>query len=601
MCAALTQIDGGWLPKLKEAAKSEGIGKGDLEQNVRQAQKSWASRWRGHKNQLASADLRGQAKEMLVWDESRAAEICREVRRKLSQHPNENRIFNFTGKPCELLFEPLTESETVNGVRPRPLIRPLSPITFAGKVEAVYSIFTESTDGLMREISAPKEMRDRLAHEFPHEFPLLCGIVMHPVVTAEGEIIVEPGYDSRSGLYIGDDIELFGLAQMVSIESARRSYRKLTKHFLADFPFPSAEDEAAAIAIPMTILCRQSLDIAPAFAISSPDYGTGKTTLAKKTCAGVLGSIVSTRSWPVDDVELQKVIVAELLSGTEVILMDNASPKREHKSDVLAQVLTSPRFKGRLLGFNEMVNVRTNVTIIATGKNLRFAADLASRFIPIRLEPKPGVSDSKVFCQPEPEQWAIENRPKILSHLLRIFKGYVDAGMPIVDLPYTRFPAWDKLVRRPLYWVSGVDICARMSEQIAEDPENERYFGLLSAWRNIFGNCLIPLRQVADTIHRSMGDKPSQRLLDAVEAVNASCVHRGSGQPSINSQKLSGSLKAFEGQEINGLMLKQAPDPNRSSRSSAAVKHWCVVSQEDDYTIGPIFEGSNDDDSDRHD
>ncbi|MHC4705580.1 MAG: hypothetical protein ACYS8I_00640 [Planctomycetota bacterium] len=595
MCAALTQIDGGWLPKLKEEAKSAGIPKGDVEKKIRSAQRTWTTKWSSHKNRLLRSESLDSTKETLIWDESRAAEICREVRRKLSQHPNENRIFNHSDRPCEILFQPLTNNEIENAVRPRPLIRPLSPITFADKVEAVYAIFTETTDAPLREVSTPRELRDRLAHDYPDDLPLLTGIVMHPVVTADGEIIVQPGYDSRSGLYVGDNIELVGLTQMVSLESAQRSYKRLTKHFLADFPFASSEDEAAGIAIPMTILCRQSLDIAPAFAISSPDYGTGKTTLARKTCAGVLGNIVAARSLPADDTELQKVIVAELLSGTEVILMDNASPKREHKSDVLAQVLTSPRFKGRLLGFNEMVNARTNVTIIATGKNLRFAADLASRFIPIRLEPRLGASDSKDFRQPEPEQWAIENRAKIVSRLLRIFKGYVDAGMPIVDLPYTRFPAWDKLVRRPLYWVSGVDICARMSEQIAEDPENERYFELLSSWRCIFRNRRVPLRQIADTIRTSMGDKQSERLLDSIEAVNASCVHRGSGQPSINNQKLSGSLRAFVDQEINGLMLKKDPDPSHSSRSSKAVKHWCVLSQEDGYKVGPVLETSDDD------
>lgn len=592
MCAALVQIDGAWLPLLKQAAKSEGIAMADAERAIRKACKLWGAKWRPHRERLATALAPDQDKETLIWDESRASEICRRVRASISERPDEIRVFNYCGRPCEIVFESRRDSDHSAAVLPTPLIRPLTPITIAEKVEAIFSIFHESDDGSLRPIPTPRDLRERLAHEYPHELPVLEGIVMHPIVNTSGEIIIRPGYDDRSGLYFADDTKMAELPEKVSIDLAKKSYKKLAMHLLADFPFASPEDEAAAIAIAVTILCRQSLDIAPAFSISSPDYGTGKTTLAGKVCAGVLGRIVATRSLPPDDNEFQKVMVAELQSGTEVIFIDNANPKREHKSDVLAQVTTSPSFEGRKLGTNEMLRMRTNATIIVTGKNFRVAADLASRFIPIRLEPKRGSDLGERFRHSEPEQWAISNRRLILSHLLRIFKGYADSGMPDFDLPRSRFPAWDKLVRRAIYFASGIDICARMSEQIADDPENERYLGLLSAWHDIFGNCLIPLPQLGEFVRKNALDKRSDTLLDAIESINASCVHRSSGRPKVNSQRLSGSLRAFLDQEIEGLILRQKEDPNRSPRSSKAVKHWCVVSEEEEYKIGPLFDDS---------
>jgi hypothetical protein len=595
LCAALGKIDVGWLAKMKESAKQYRVAKGEFAAAYKQAEKSWTMRWSNYKNSISEMDATQSGKQTLWWDEGRAATIAKMVRRALGEKPNQTLAFNYAGAPYEVLTESITGHESKTKIRPQTSLRRLTAITIADKVESIFEVKQHLSSGETKGKSTPRELRDRLASEYPRELPPLRGIVSHPIVTAELDIVRSAGYDPNSGLYCSDDSEYKGLDDKISLVEAAASYDLLRRHLLADYPFAAPEDEAVAIAIPLTMLCRSSLDIAPGFAISSPNFGSGKTTLARTITAGILGVPASARSVPTTEEEMHKVILAELQSGTEVILFDNADANREHQSDVLAQILTSSTFEGRLLCTNDMMKVGTNTTLIMTGKNLRFRADLASRFVPCRLKPRFGQVGEPKYKHPQPEQWAVEQRSRIIFHGLRILKGYRDADMPLADLRPSRFKQWDSLVRQSVYWVQGLDICRGMHEQIESDPENDLLFEFLTAWYEIFINRLVPLRQLESVISQRSGAPEVERLLTACQAIHPKSVTRGSRRPAVNAQQLSTRLRGFLDQEVGGYILKNCPDPNRKISSSRALKHWCVVSKENDYAIGDVYVEPEDD------
>jgi len=596
LCAALGCIDAGWSAKMKDAAKRERVGKGDFAVAYRDAAKSWTSRWSNHNKEMSLLNTSNNGKQVLWWDRGRVAEITATVRQELGDDPDRHLIFNFAGSPTEIVTETLTDHEVKCKIQPRKRLRRLTPTTIAGKVEAIFQLKTQLNSGEIKNISTPKELKERLAFEYPYGLRPLRGLVSHPFVTPQGEIVITKGYDNESGLYCMDDANYESLGKRLYHEDAVLSYGLLVRHLLADFPFAESEDEAVAVAILLTILCRPLLNIAPGFAISSPNYGSGKTTLARTITAGILGVPAATRAVPPSEEEMQKVILSELMSGVEAILLDNADANREHQSDVLAQILTASTFEGRKLGTNDMISVGTNVTLLATGKNLRFRADLASRFVPCRLKSPLDTSGERKYKHPQPEQWAVKHRSKIIMNGLRILKAFHDADLPQADLEPCRFPQWSDLVRQAIFWVTELDICKGMHEQIEADPESDLNFEFMTAWREKFDNRLIPLRQIDIAILQTSDAPGSDRLLSACQALCPKSVTRTGIRTSVNAQLLSNRLGGFRDQEIGGLILRSTHDPNRKVSSSRAVKYWCVVSKHDDYAVGDVYDESEQDD-----
>ena len=147
---------------------------------------------------------------------------------------------------------------------------------------------------------------------------------------------------------------------------------------------------------------------------------------------------------------MQKVILSELMSGTEVILLDNADANREHQSDVLAQILTSSFFEARKLGTNDMSKVATNITLIATGKNLRFRADLRSdsRRLVRHRRGRGGTS----FCPPFEAAFLRQHRPELIIYFTDGFGSAPDNAprIPVVWCltPNGQTPAtWGRVIQ----------------------------------------------------------------------------------------------------------------------------------------------------------
>ena len=604
LCVVLGLMDPGWVTKLKDMAKGCGINKTDFGRLHLNAEKIWSSKWSAHIEELDVLDSEPEDREVIWWKPARAAEICRLVRKNLGRKPSETLVFNQAGRPAELIRQARTKQEAAEERQASWTPRELTAITVAGKVESLIQFWARNVDGTISKISTPHEVRHRLAAEYPAGLPVLRGIVSHPIVTSEGEPVFRYGYDPVSGLFFADDGDYRQLANPASRADARQSYEWLREKLLADFPFAEPTDAAVAVSMVLTILARALLRTAPGFSISSPEYGTGKTTLAQTISAGIIGVPAATRSLPTDETEMQKVLLAERLAETEVMLFDNASSTVDHTSDAMAQFLTSPTMSGRILGASLMANVRTNATMILSGKNLRYQADLSSRMIPCRMMAPLGMTEPAGYSRPDPVQWAIERRSEVIFHGVRILNAFRLAGLPQADLVPCRFQHWSQLIRQALYWVTDLDVCTGMHEQVEADPESEGAYELLRAWRVVFGNRQLALRLIADlNDHRDAFPGTSDLFNELQSFCPKSMTQRNICMWSVDTRQLATRLKSIQDQEVGGLALRNLPDPDRSPKSSRSVKHWCVVSAEDNYAVGePLRDlGRDNDDSDWED
>ncbi|MCL2277173.1 MAG: hypothetical protein FWC21_04685 [Treponema sp.] len=240
---------------------------------------------------------------------------------------------------------------------------------------------------IYKEIPPPLDVcRDALASSHI-PLPEIKGVVLHPVVSLNGEISDKTGYDKNTCLYIDTKDEIITALRDVSdnpsYDDIKNAFANIWDIF-SDFKFKNIGSIAALYALLLTFICRPSInENIPAFVIKASTPGTGKTLLAKAVIGIITGREAVTASLETNEEELAKDMHSRLLAGQEYIIFDNVNTKI--KSGIIAQILTSGIFSKRLLGQPKNKEVANNSTIIFTGNNPELSAEIARRCIPIEL------------------------------------------------------------------------------------------------------------------------------------------------------------------------------------------------------------------------
>jgi hypothetical protein len=202
-----------------------------------------------------------------------------------------------------------------------------------------------------------------------------------PWLREDGRIeLLEPGLDAGSGtltLDPGFTLEPLPLGEA----------RMVLEILLEEFCF--AEDrgrsKAAHIGAMLTVFAggiMPTKSIKPCFIYVGNAPGSGKTTLAQT--AGVpYCEPPSAEDAPTDNAEWGKKLLAVVMSGRRLILLDNV--KGRLNSTALEAYLTSPSFSGRVLGANREFTGEAGATVLLTGNDLQWTPDLRRRSLAVEL------------------------------------------------------------------------------------------------------------------------------------------------------------------------------------------------------------------------
>lgn len=240
------------------------------------------------------------------------------------------------------------------------------------------------------------------------------GITQIPVFREDGTLLTMPGHDAKTQLvYIPPGKLVGGLSptpgSMAAIDAAdlMRPAANLTREDahraamailgdrargimgpLVDFPMdgPSRANALALFLTPFVRPLLGSTAVVPLALLDAPGPGAGKTLLAKVFSLIATGQDASTVSLLQSDVEMRKALVAFLLGGTTVIVIDNA--KGTISSSALEEFLTARWKKDRLLGHSELVDVENNATWMLAGNNIDPGDDMVRRSYLIRISPE---------------------------------------------------------------------------------------------------------------------------------------------------------------------------------------------------------------------
>jgi putative DNA primase/helicase len=398
-------------------------------------------------------------------------------------------------------------------------------------------------------VKSLQALKDRL------RFPVLSGVVNTPTMGANGSILDAPGYDDETGLvYDPMGVEFPPIPDRPTRADAVRSLATLNE-IIKDFPFISEQHRSVAFSAILTAPMRRSLPTAPLHGFDAPAPGSGKSKLVDIVSVIATGHEAPVSGQGADDEELEKRLVAHLLSGDPIIAIDNCT--RPLSGDFLNRILTQQSAKPRILGKSEAPTLLTNSLVAATGNNLKIKGDLTRRTIMCRLNPNVERPELRIFDR-DPVAFAKANRPALVVAVLTILRAHHVAGSPGKPAPLGSFEVWSNLIRGALIWLGCADPVETMSEIREADPVIGNLRMVMSAWRENIRREQVTVSQVIKAAtEQTRVDSYDGNIAFVNEDLREALLTVAGRGGVINSRALGNWLAAHQGRIVDGAHFAQ--------------------------------------------
>lgn len=400
---------------------------------------------------------------------------------------------------------------------------------------------------------------------------VLRGVSRQPYLRADGSLAASAGYDAATGMFGVFDARQFRIPESPSRADAEEAFALLSD-LLSEFSFTTETDRVAALTAILTASIRPSLTTAPMFHVRAHMVGSGKSYLCELITAFATLQRGSPTTFPVDDEEARKLLLAELLRAPAVIEFDNLTGDLvAHKS--LCTALTSEHMSGRILGMSKTATVSTRTLFLSSGNNVGPVQDMARRCITIRLSPQCEVPAARSFNRPDLVREVLHERGHYVSAALTLVRAWVAAGRPKTPCrSLASFGDWSDLCRQPLLWLGCADPTASVFEAMAEDPDRESLARLLGAWFAVYGK--VPAR-VRDAVNQS--STLNETHVELREVLHDIAGERGE----VNRRKLGWWIRRHVGRIVDGMRFVRAG-------ANGSVEQWRVDVVESVLPVSPV-------------
>lgn len=388
-----------------------------------------------------------------------------------------------------------------------------------------------------------------------NHLPVLSGLARQPYLRLDGSLMKSAGYDPSSGMFGVFDAREFTIPDNPSFADATAALA-LLQDLLSEFSFPTETDLAAALSAMLTATVRPSLPHAPMFHARAHMVGSGKSYLCELITAFATPQRGTPTTFPADDEECRKLLLAELLRAPAVIEFDNLTGDLvAHKS--LCTVLTSEHMSGRILGVSKTATVSTRALFLSSGNNVGPVQDMTRRCITIHLDPGCEIPAARSFKRPYLVRDMLRERGHYVAAALTIVRAWVVAGRPKTDCKsMAGYGDWSDLCRQPLLWLGIADATESVFEAMAADPDRETLDRLLTGWQSAFGRGAAMVR---DAVRLSaFGDEHAELR----EVLHDIADERGD----INRRRLGWWIRRHAGRIVDGRRFVRASG-NRSAEA----------------------------------
>lgn len=505
-------------------------------------------------------------RRVIRHDPGKLPEILDQAGQALAEYGGN--LFSYTGRLVRIYPAPETEGGGVRRSRGALILHQvdgphLAELATRAATHERYDARTES----YKPCDCPRRVADAyLSRGNWPELRALSGFIEAPLITGDGRIIDQAGFDIDTGLFLAcSAIPGYSTPPAKPTKADADRCKQTLLDLVGQFEFVDDGDLTATVAGIITGLLRRILPAAPMVAITAPTAGTGKTLIEETIAIIATGRRASVLSLGHDDAEQEKRLAGVLLAGDACIALDNI--ERPLKGDLLCQVATQQFVRLRPLGASGMISIPTHALMIATGNNLSIVGDLKRRVVLIRMDAGMERPEQRTFSRDHLEDVFAE-RGALIRAALTIPLAYLAAGAPpIAGLhPFGGFEQWDRLVRRPLVWL-GLPDPLQASEGLREqDPDLEATRLLLSAWCETFGDKPITAAEAvtAGMATQAMdSEHDHQELYDALQLI---CSEK------VNTRRIGYWLRAHRDRIVDGMKIQQG-----SRNDSTKVRQWRVT------------------------
>ena len=349
--------------------------------------------------------------------------------------------------------------------------------------------------------------------------PVLTGTTEVPIVREDGSVHDTRGYDPETGLfYEPGGVRFPPVPDEPTQEQAAAALYRLSVP-IEEFPFVEPHHKSAALAMILTAVIRRQLPLAPMFAISARDAGTGKGLLADVASIIATGRRAPVTSFSQHEEEARKHITGALLAGHHTILLDNVTAGVD--SPALCALLTAETWTDRLLGGNRMVTVPANALVIANGNNLTIAGDLTRRTLQICMDAGMERPETRTFKR-DLHRWLKENRALLVRDCLTVLAAFRRLGRPLEPdfRPIGSYEAWSTDIVGSLLWLAQEDPTKAMDALRAADPKRQLLARVLEGLAALFGSSWQTVGSIMQGVTVSSKDAAIP-LREAIEEVTA--------------------------------------------------------------------------------
>lgn len=279
--------------------------------------------------------------------------------------------------------------------------------------------------------------------------PVLNVLARQPYLRPDGTLVSVAGYDAATGMFGVFNAPEFNIRDNPTMEDAGKSLT-LLQDLLQEFSFKTCFDLSTAISAILTAAIRPVLMHAPMFHVRAHIVGSGKSYLCELITAFATPQRGAPTTFPTDDEECRKLLLAKLLRAPAVIEFDNlTSDLITHKS--LCTVLTSEFLSGRILGISKTATASTRTLFLSSGNNVGPVQDMTRRCVLINLDSGIEIPGQRIFKRFNLVRDLLNERSRYVTAALTIIRAWICAGKPVtLCKPVASYNDWSNLCRQPL-------------------------------------------------------------------------------------------------------------------------------------------------------
>jgi hypothetical protein len=245
---------------------------------------------------------------------------CKEAEEalKTSKRP----LFQRSGKIVEPAFikgKSFDDREVLN-----PAIVKVPPARLLRYVDEVATVRRTDRTRALNTLPPPELIQSLIQLESELTLPVLRGMIHVPIVPPTGRVIDRPGYDERAGIFYNPLGQTFPpLPSAPTKTDALAAIETMWKPFRC-YKFKNQSlGRATVLALLMTVLIRVGFSCVPIFAVSSPQYGSGKGKLLSAISKIAMGEAPILITQGANPEEEEKRLDSAVMGGAQLVVIDN--------------------------------------------------------------------------------------------------------------------------------------------------------------------------------------------------------------------------------------------------------------------------------------